>query len=96
MKDTFYIDVKHTVPQLHQGTMLVSFKPQVQKFVHSLRSKKNGECPLLEVNKDGLPIDPSYPAFVIDGITSVWKRFYASHCQVQASSLLTQPVANII
>ncbi len=39
-------------------------------------------------------IIPRYPAFVVNGITSVWKRFYIGYCQLQI--LFDQQTGNAI
>lgn len=60
-----------SVPHLHQTALLLNFKTE------------NGECPHLKKDKDGNILDPRYPTFLIEGVNSVWKRFYLNHCQLQ-------------
>lgn len=74
--------LQYKVSKLHQGNMLVNFKSH------------NGSCPHLAKDIEGLPLDPRFPAFVIDGVTSVWKRFFHTHCQLQI--LFTQDFGNQI
>jgi hypothetical protein len=52
----------------------------------SERKKRNISYILIRYcfpDKNGNVLDPRYPTFIIEGVTSVWKRFYLNHCQLQ-------------
>lgn len=65
-------DVLVHIPDIHQTTMLVNFKPG-----------EDEECPHLKYESKEHLINSLYPGLVFDGITSVWKRFYLGNCQLQ-------------
>ncbi len=73
-----------TVPGLHQTTLIVNFKP-----ISHGRLQDDNQC--IEINRR---VRQDYPGLAIDGVTSVWKRFYFSHCQMQI--LFTQDYGNKI
>lgn len=61
------------VENLSQTTVIVNFKANTS----------DGDCPRLKKTPQGHLLDPRYPSFVVKGVTSVWKRFYIGHCQLQ-------------
>eukprot|EP01125_Pyxidicula_operculata_P000225 TRINITY_DN10319_c0_g1_i1.p1 TRINITY_DN10319_c0_g1~~TRINITY_DN10319_c0_g1_i1.p1 ORF type:complete len:563 (+),score=86.49 TRINITY_DN10319_c0_g1_i1:150-1838(+) len=56
---------------LHQYSLMCSF--------HAI----DGECPMIEKDDDGRDVDYLQPSFVVDGVTSVFKRWYFGHCHFQ-------------
>jgi 2-polyprenyl-6-methoxyphenol hydroxylase-like FAD-dependent oxidoreductase len=63
-QDTFRAPNNHqplTVPGLSQSTVIVNVKP------------KDHECPELRTDAEGNILNPYYPAFVIEGVTAVFK-----------------------
>mmetsp|Transcript_3478 Transcript_3478/g.5201 ORF Transcript_3478/g.5201 Transcript_3478/m.5201 type:complete len:735 (-) Transcript_3478:6-2210(-) len=59
-----------TVPDLHQMSMVLDFKP-----------KTDGGCPATRDDIRGT--DPYHVGFIVDGLIAVFKRFYFGHCQMQ-------------
>lgn len=61
-----------TVPGLRQATLVAKLAPL-----------PSGDCPALKRDTSGAAVDPFYPSFVIDGVTSVFKRFFSPYCEIQ-------------
>lgn len=59
------------VPHLHQTTTIVDF------------AARRGLCPPLAENANGTAHDARYPGFVLPSVSTVFKRFYRSHCHLQ-------------
>lgn len=59
------------VPHLHQTTTIVDFVA------------RRGICPALAEDVNGTVHDARYPGFVLKSVSTVFKRFYRSHCHLQ-------------
>eukprot|EP01119_Soliformovum_irregulare_P015821 TRINITY_DN4513_c0_g1_i3.p1 TRINITY_DN4513_c0_g1~~TRINITY_DN4513_c0_g1_i3.p1 ORF type:complete len:540 (+),score=76.29 TRINITY_DN4513_c0_g1_i3:10-1629(+) len=70
------------VENLHQPSLIVNFSPV------------DGECPRLKKVSSGYFLDPHFPGFSIEGVTSVWKRFYSTYCSMQI--LMTREIGDKI
>ncbi|KAL0480207.1 MICAL2 [Acrasis kona] len=63
------------IKNLHQVSVIVGFKP----------TNSSSSCPELRAdpfNPDST-IDPWMPGFMVNGISSIFKRFYHGHCHMQ-------------
>ena len=90
------------VSELHQNSMIVNFNPLPTGECPHLKYDEDGFLldPRYFNLKYGIFMEfllrfyNRYPSFYINGITSVWKRFYQSHCQLQI--LFTAEIGDLI
>ena len=57
-----------------------------ETLIVSLRPNEDGSCPSLRRDGEGKILDPYYPGFDMFGtygVTSVFKRFFHNHCELQ-------------
>ena len=68
-----------------EGTDLGRAEPHAT-LIANLRPNEDGSCPGLKRDGEGNVLDPYYPGFDMyptHGVTSVFKRFFDNHCELQ-------------
>lgn len=86
-QNSFLLGHHHvTLPDLHQTTLILNFAPTTPPAAAKTSSRAEGgvpaepspECP--RVNER---VGQDFAGLAIDGVTSVFKRFYQGHCHMQ-------------